>query len=230
MSTILKLLMAALTFFTACDVSAQGWEKLENLPETEFSVITEIDGTLYAASGNTLYTSQDNGESWTDSEFTNDEEVTIICLTGFGDKIYAGTTDGVYSAPSDAVHDSEWNHDIFTLPVTSFAKKDDTLYASVYGFGAMVLNGTAWMNFSTGLPNNSQNVAKLVATDEALFALAGGNGTFYKYDFAAGSWEEHFYNGDIEAGVTMDDGLAVGTTLYACNGSTILRSDDGGET
>ena len=221
--------MAALTFFTACNVSAQGWGKLENLPETEFLAFELIDGKLFTASGTTLYTSDDQGETWGESEFTNDEEVTVLCFTKFGGKIYAGTSDGVYSAPANDVH-SEWNHDILTLPVTSFAERDGVLYASIYGFGAMKLNNNAWMNFSTGLPTMSMNVTRIVNVAGELFAAAGGNGAYYIYDFGAGQWTEHFYFGTIEAGFEVDDAVYTNGALYVSRENNLLRSDDQGET
>lgn len=228
MSSIVKFLMTLLSLITACEASAQGWTKLENLPDNQFSAIEVIDGTLFTASGTTLYTSGDQGATWEESEFTSDEDITVICFTKFGTTIYAGTTDGVYSAPVDDVH-SEWNHDIFTLPVSSFAEKDGTLYASIYGFGVMKLNGTAWMNFSAGLPNTSQNASKIVNASGELFVMAGGNGAFYKYDFTAGQWVEDFYYGTIEAGLEINDALFYDGTLYASSQHKLLRSDDLGE-
>lgn len=219
--------MAMLSLLTACKSSAQGWTKLENLPETEFTAIEVIDGTIFTASGAILYTSDDQGATWEESVIT-DEEVNVLCFTKFGDKIYAGTSDGVYSAPADNVHNN-WNHDIFTLPISSFAEREGILYASVYGFGVMRLNDAAWMNFSTGLPTMSMNVSRIMNVSGKLFAAAGGNGAFYTYDFGAGQWVEDFYFGSISAGFEVDDAVYTNGSLYVSRENNLLRSDDEGE-
>lgn len=224
--------MAALTFFSACDVSAQGWEKLENLPETEFTVITEIDGTVYTASGNTLYTSQDNGESWTESELLDvdpEVEITVFSFFKMGETIFMGTGDGIFSSHEDDILE-HWTQEILTWPVIAFTLADDALYASTYGDG--ILKYTAdegeWNHFSEGLtpPHLVYNIMHAPA---GLYAVAGGNGAFYKYDTEAEAWTEDFYTGEMEAGVEMEDGEVVGNTMYVSSKDYLLRSDDGGE-
>jgi photosystem II stability/assembly factor-like uncharacterized protein len=228
MTTLVKLLTAVLALLSSCEASAQGWVKLDNLPETEFTAIEVIDGTLYTASGTTLYTSSDAGESWEQSLIIDLDGVYVNCFKKFNNIVYAGTSIGIFSAPADDVHGT-WTFELNLLLVTSFAEKDNTLYASISGFGILKKSAAGWLNFSAGLPNMSLNADKVVATPGHLFAMGGANGAFYDYDFTLNTWIEDFYMGNIVAGMQMDDALMVNDVLYVSNQGALLRSEDFGD-
>jgi photosystem II stability/assembly factor-like uncharacterized protein len=206
--------------------NAQEWVKITTLPETEFTVIDNIDGILVTASGNTFYMSTNGGATWQSSEYTDEEDIIVYSMTKYNNKIYLGTSIGVFSSPASLVH-QPWNLDINTLPVTSFAEKDNVLYASVGGFGIIkLINGTAWMGFSNGLPSYSMDVNKILSTPAGLFAFAGSNGTFYKYDSGMGQWVEDYYTGGTSAGFHVDDAEVLGNILYVSRYNNVMRSDD----
>jgi hypothetical protein len=215
-----------LLLFAVTGIQAQQWAKITALPETEFTMIQKVDGIIYAASGNMLYTSSDWGQTWQDAQYTNINGLIVYAFTKFNNRLYLGTSQGVFSTSVNQVH-QPWNFDINTLPVTSFAEKDNILYASVEGFGVMkLMNGTAWIGFSNGLPSYSMSVTKILSTPADLLAFAGANGTFYRYNFALGEWTEDYYIDGIAAGLHVDDAKVIGNTIYVSRYNKVLRSDD----
>lgn len=227
METFLKLLAACLTLLSSCTSSAQGWTRINALPHSEFTAFQVIDGTIYTATGNMLYTSSDNGETWNGSEFTNEEDIHIFNFKKFGNRIFAGTEKGVFSALATAV-EGLWRYDINTFEISSFAERDNRLYASIQGAGVIRYNGAGWSDYSNGLPNYSYNVSKIVDTPGELLALAGGNGTFYRFNSAQGQWTEDYYTGNFLPGLIIQDAMLLDGVLYASLYNMILRSDDFG--
>lgn len=229
MESILKFLGAVLALFASCTAEAQGWTQLDNLPAQPFTAFEVIDGKIFAASGNSLYTSTNAGETWSENDFTNQPDAFIYSFKKFGNRIFAGTTKGVFSAPANNVS-ALWNHDINTLPINGFSEKDNVLYAAVEGFGVMRYNGVFWMGMNTGLPTYSYNVEKVIATPNHLFAMAGANGTFYRYDFAQGQWvEDYFSDEGLLPGLMTQDVLMLDGVLYMSTYNMLLRSDDLGD-
>lgn len=229
MESILKFFAALLVLLTSCTTKAQGWTQLDNLPAQPFTAFEVIDGKIYAASGNSLYTSTNGGETWSETDFTNQPDAFIYSFKKFGSRIFAGTTKGVFSAPANNVS-ALWNHDINTLPINGFSEKDNVLYAAVEGFGVMRYNGVFWMGMNAGLPTYSYNVEKIIATPNGLFAMAGANGTFYRYDFAQGQWiEDYFSDEGLLPGLMTQDVLMLNGVLYMSTYNKLLRSDDLGD-
>lgn len=230
MSKIHKLFIALTICLVMQAASAQGWSKITSLPDIEFSVLEVIDGTIYTAAGKTIYTSADNGATWTNSNFTSQEDVRVSCFTKFNDKVYAGTSNGIFSSDITSVH-SPWYQDLQTEEITSFTERDNVLYASLEVYGVLKLvSPTTWVTFNTGLPSYSQSVTEVLSTPAGLLAIAGANGTFYRYDFNLNTWIEDYYiNNGIIPGLDIDDIATIGNSLYISRYNNIYRSDDMGE-
>lgn len=229
MESILKFFAAMLALLASCTAEAQGWSQINGLPAQPFTAFEVIDGKIFAATGNSIYTSTDGGDTWNASAFTNQPDAFIYSFKKFGSRVFAGTTKGVFSAPSNNVA-AMWNHDINTLPTNSFTEKDNVLYAAVEGFGVMRYNGVFWMGMNANLPTYSYNVEKVIATPNGLFAMAGANGTFYRYDFVQGQWiEDYFSNDGLLPGLMTQDVLLVDGVLYMSTYNMLLRSNDLGD-
>lgn len=230
MSTIVKLFVSLCLYFTTQTIAAQGWVKITGLPEKEFSALEVIDGTLYTATGKTLYTSTDEGSTWAQSNFTSQNNVRVRCFKKFNGKIYAGTSKGIFSADIESIHDA-WSYDLQAEHINSFTERDNVLYASMEVFGTLILNGTAWMPFTTGIPDYSMSVTEVLNTPAGLLAIAGANGTFYRFNFNQNTWIEDYYiNNGLSAGLDVDDIISIGNNLYVSRFNNIYRSDDMGET
>jgi len=222
-----KTLVFICTLFIAPTVGAQVWERIMDLPAAEFTALEVIDGSLYAASGNDLYISSDSGGTWTHSLITPQENIWISCFRKFNGRIYAGTSSGIFSASS---HAGIWSRDLQTEQVNSFTEKDGVLYASTEVFGVLKYNGAGWVPFNAGLPSYSRSVTEILDTPAGLLAIAGANGTFYRYNFTQSVWIEDYYSDSgFMAGIDVDDIINVGDTLYVSRYNSIYRSDDLGE-
>ena len=228
MKTI-KNAMAMLLWLFGVSATAQQWTKVENLPETEFTALEIIDGIAFAASGNTLYYSHDNGENWQSALIASTALVPGY-FKKFGDTLYLGMQGfgGVYAAPFDHP-EGPWVKNGALPEVSSFAEYNGTLYASTMGFGIYRLNANhSWSPFMNGLPNYSYNVSKILATPQSLMVTAGGNGTFYKYNFTTNQWEEDYYGSTYLPGLSIHDAIWADNRLYVSNANRLLRSDDNG--
>lgn len=227
MSTIIRRCLAIATCLITQASIAQQWSNINGLPAKEYSALEVIEGTLYTAAGNTLYTSSDKGATWTHSDFTDEDQARVRCFKKFNGRVYAGTSHGIFSAVLGAVH-TPWQHDLQTQEVNSFAERDNVLYASMEVFGILKLNGTsAWVPFTTGIPNYSMSVTEILNTPDGLLAIAGANGTFYRYDFDGSTWVEDYYvNDGFLSGLDVEDIAAAGSSLYASRYNNIYRSDD----
>lgn len=230
MNRMKQLLHTAVFGLFSLTAAAQGWIKIGNLPSTEFSALEVIDGRIYTVSGKKLFVSADNGQTWSQSVFTNQNNVRVSCLKKFGNKIYAGTSKGIFSADISAVGNI-WSQDTNSFEVNSFTEKDGTLYSSQEVYGVLRLIDDTWTAFSTGIPNYSGSVTEVLDTPAGLLAIAGANGTFYRYDFTKNIWIEDYYvKNTISAGLYFDDLIVAGNSLYASQYRRIMRSDDLGET
>lgn len=229
MSTLVRYIFLLWICLAAQTADAQAWERITELPNTAFTALEVIDGTIYAASGTKLYISTDKGLNWEESVFADQEDMWATCFKKFNGRIYAGTTEGIFSAEIGMIH-SLWNHELQTENTTSFTERDNVLYASLDVFGILKLNGTGWVPNSTGLPAYAMSVTEVLSTPAGLLAIAGANGTFFRYDFTQGTWMEEFYSDDTVAEMQMDDIANVGNTLYVSRTNTVYRSDDLGET
>ena len=229
MKRIKQALYVAIFSFLSTTASAQEWVKIESLPSSEFSAMEVIGGKIYTITGKKLFTSTDGGQTWNQSVFTNQNNVSVNCLKEFNGKIYAGTSKGIFSAPINAAGGT-WNQDINSFEVNSFAEKNGTLYASMEVNGVIKLDGTTWTAFSNGIPSYSKSVTEVLDTPAGLLAISGANGTFYRYDFAKKTWIEDYYiKNTINAGLSFDDIIVAGNSLYVSQYRRIMRSDDLGE-
>jgi hypothetical protein len=223
-----KKLFKILLLIMAMPLLAQEWARVPNLPQTEFSALEVIDGIIFTATGNRLYFSHDNGETW---------QLSVIAqlplmpgqIKKFGNTLFIGMNgQGIYSAPFDHP-EGPWTQQIGFLEVSSLVERDNVLYASSDGYGIYKRNNNGtWTPFMNGLPNYSNNVGRLVSTPESFIAVAGGNGTFYRYNFTANQWEEDYYYGTYAPGLQINDIEWVGNTLYVSSRNRLLRSDDAG--
>lgn len=230
MKHISKNIVLLCLYLFAPTLFAQSWERIASLPQTEFSALEIIDETIYAASANHLYVSSDSGFTWTQSIITTNSDIWITDFAKFNGRIYAGTSIGIFSVNIDAASNL-WNHDLQTEQINSFTEKDGVFYASAEVFGVLRFTGFGWVPFNAGLPTYSMSVTEILDTPGGLMAIAGANGTFYRYSFTQNAWIEDYYFGNgFMAGIDVDDLTVVGDILYAARYNSVYRSDNLGET
>lgn len=227
MKTAIKLLIVLLLAFTTA--AAQPWTRVAGLPQTEFTALEVIDGTLLAAAKSKLYYSND-GQHWEQATIAQ-AVVEPSCFAKISGRLYVGTmAHGIYSAPMDNLSGA-WRHDTGTLAVSSFLEKDGYLYISTLGYGLYKMNNVGvFKAISNGLPNYSFNVSKVINAPTGIIATAGANGTFYRYDEAANSWTEDLYSHTYSPGLHVDDALRIGDAIFVSRNNRLLRSDNSGQT
>jgi len=205
------------------------WTKINAIPTQDIVALSVYGNTIFAATdSNLIYKSIDGGTNW-DPIIVNNSPVVIITLKVIDDTIYVGTNSHgiLYSADNGL---SWFNKGSNLLPVTGIVKKGNDLYACTLGSGVLIYNQSVgnWIPFNNSLPSYSVNVYCMLSTSISLFIAAGANGTFYRYDFNANAWNEEYYNGHLSPGLLIQKLINNSDTLFAVNGSRIIRSEDNG--
>ncbi len=213
-----------LAFFTSPAVSAQEWTRIVALPETEFTCIKVIEGKIYTASENMLYTSTD-GIAW-QAEVITDDLITPTAIEVFNNTLYLGTFfNGVFQ--KNLTSNTTWSQSLSGIAVSSFTVHNSELYLSTFGAGIYKKGNTNWQNINYNLPTFSYNVSKIASINNILYAFAGGNGTFYSFSPNQLSWNVHYYFGALAPGFIADDVIKTNSnTVYVTRGNALLRSDD----
>jgi hypothetical protein len=205
------------------------WIKLQE-PKQGVNVLELINNTIYAGVGNNLYTSNNEGATWTSSEIGKAGLANITAIKVFKNIIYTGTSaSGIFSS-NDGGKTWANNNPLFSTRVTSFAELNNNLYAASSGDGVFFLNQAQnkWEPYNNDLPQafTSYDVFKIVSTGNTLLAAAGVNSTFYHYDFTNNKWIESALpkTGSYLVDVIHDNGviLGIGTELK------IIRSTNNG--
>lgn len=221
---ITYLLLGFMTLFLNL-VQAQSWERVTTLPTLEFTALYQHQNTLYTAADNKLYTSSD-GIHWS-SEVIHPLPILPTCITVFDDTLYVGTTDsGLYYKKLNDT--GVWRHALLGLHISHFLVHQGTLHLCSQGSGVWKNIAGTWNNLTSDLPTYSYNVTKIVSVNNQLLALAGANGTFYRYDSISGRWIEDYYAQGYQPGLIMDDALLDNGTLWAASGRHLIRTEDEG--
>lgn len=232
MTTRYSVLLGFFIFFHL--VARAQWVRLPQLAGQGFVSLQTWRDTLYAASmGHEVYRSADGGQTWT--AFSVSAGVDIRYFEVKDGVFYAGTLDhGLYRSTDRA---QTWQAmtglPTYNLPVTSLTQVGQWLYATTDGSGVYGLapGQTTWEPLNTGLPTYSYNVHASILAGDRLIIAAGANGTYYRYDAQARTWQEHFYFGmlrpamDIHQLVVLPSG-----TLFGVRWNMVVRSDDGAQT
>ncbi|WP_308992444.1 T9SS type A sorting domain-containing protein [Mariniflexile litorale] len=225
MNLIIKLFASALILCYFLNSSAQEWELVKGLPQIEFSSIISSNNKIYAASQNNLYVSSD-GVNWQVQQI---HPISILptCMIIVNNLLYVGTMEnGVYY--KTLATESSWSHALLGLQISSFEMHDGSLHVSSLGSGVWKNVLGTWNNMTFNLATYSYNVSKIKSIDGTLFAFAGSNGTFYKFNSNTNNWKEYFYGATYAPGLTINDALFTNNTILLSNGNRLLRSDDSG--
>ncbi|MEN3324613.1 T9SS type A sorting domain-containing protein [Mariniflexile soesokkakense] len=225
MNQIIKLFVFGITFIFFTNSTAQEWELAKGLPQIEFSSIISSQNKIYAASQNNLYISSDE-INW---QIQQIHPISILptCMTVVDNVLYIGTmSDGVYYKTLAA--DSSWRHALLGLQINSFEMHDGLLHISSLGSGVWKNVSGTWNNITYNLASYSYNVSKIKSLNGTLFAFAGSNGTFYKFNPNTSNWEESFYGTTYAPGLSINDAIITNSSILLSNGNRLLRSDDSG--
>lgn len=223
------ILLIVISIITFSETHAQ-WMKITNIPTQEIVAVTNANDTLFAASGtNLIYKSVNSGVTWSELAIIG-QSINIYSLKIIDGKIYIGTlNNGIFMSADFGVTFTNYNA---SLPaVSGFEKFNGNIYASTVGSGVYKYNPNEnnWLPFNNQLPSNlSYNVDAIVSSSDRLVIGAGGNGTFYHYDFTNSQWTLGYYYGNLVPGLIINKIINCSDTLFAINRSRIIRSNNGG--
>lgn len=222
---------------------ASTWKSADRgLARTRINAIAANGGKLFAGADGGLFTSSDQGSTWSDgSVVLTDRYRDITAVTAHGNDVYAGDINGYVYYSSD--NGDTWNDRGIVkegCTVSSFAFIGDNLFASTKSYLPDVAGGVfestdkgqVWRPVNNGRPtlaDTNTYVSALAVVGTSLFS-GGAHGVYRSNDNGA-NWSQ------VNSGIGGNYGYAVrslavrGTELFAAVEDTgIYRSTDNGNT
>ncbi len=153
-----KFLLPIFCIFTFTIANAQ-WQKTNGPLGGPVSVVTTSPGgQIFAGTGGGIYTSINNGDTWT--FFSNGFSGKITAIAFYSNFIFAGTDNGVYRSSDNGANWVAINNGITILQVTSLAiSPGGVIYAGTLdytnysgGIYRSVNNGDTWTSIKNGMP------------------------------------------------------------------------------
>lgn len=126
-----------------------------------------------------MFTSSSNGSSWISLAITpGSTNLFINSLAVSGDKLFAGTSVGLFFSTDGGANWLASNTGIAKSTVRSFVYRGSQLFAGTSGNGVFQStdNGANWRAINTGLSNS--DVWPLLISNDNLFAGTFGGGGF----------------------------------------------------
>ncbi|MFA6261468.1 MAG: T9SS type A sorting domain-containing protein [Bacteroidia bacterium] len=224
-STLLTISVILFHFHT----SYAQWTRVNVIPNQDIIALAMLGDTLIAASDtNFIYKSWDGGISWTTVTISS-QPILLNTLITIGNTMYVGTfNDGIFSSNNGG---AAWKHTGANLPaVSGIESHSGRIYASTLGDGVFIFDSISddWVALNDSLPSYSFNVNTILSIHNELLIGAGANGTLYRLNQNANSWGEEFYYGILRPGLQIQKLMTDSNSIYAVNGSRIIRSDDDG--
>ena len=227
---LLPSLFVGCLLLAAAPAALAQWTAVPAVPARPVVALGARGDTLIAAMDTSLvYRSTDGGINWSAVALSEPAAVGHS-LTILDDTLYLGTLDhGLFRS---ADRGASWSFMGPGLPqaVTDVTRFNGILYASTDGAGVRRYDAASgnWQAFNNGLPTFSNNVSTILVAGNRLMIGAGGNGTYYVYDFNAGNWIEQYYYGTYLPALDVNEILNTSDTLYAVNRNHLIRSNDAG--
>lgn len=209
------------------------WQRVAQVPDSEFTALCAAGDTFFAASVNRVYFTTDGGSQWnTTAEIAPQVDI-IISLHFAHGRLYVGTGfDGVYSSTNLG---QSWQADnagltgLGAFNISGFAVRGDSLYAGTYGakvFAKRISTNSPWSAYSAGM--HWGNVESIANVNDTLYAGSGGNSTLSRQAYPSHAWTESplgVFDG------TSNSLLAItrhGGALLAAGNTGLYRSTDNG--
>ncbi|MBL8003608.1 MAG: hypothetical protein JNL36_00800 [Candidatus Kapabacteria bacterium] len=212
-------------------ISVAQWTIIANLPSTEFSSLASKDSLFYAATlSNILYKSTNFGEDWEQIEIEGNN-VVIEKIEIIDSIVFIGTKNtGIYESNNFGQTFTKTFQ--FTLPISDFVKRGNTIYAASLGNGVYVRGATSneWSEFNSSLPLNvAGNVTNILSTKDYLFIASGGNGVFHQFSTIDNRWKPGYFYGNLAPGLQITDAINLSDTIFVVNGNRVIVSTNDGQ-
>ncbi|MBI1760638.1 MAG: hypothetical protein HYR56_04295 [Acidobacteria bacterium] len=196
------------------------------------NTVHKDNGVLYAGVNDGIFTSRDEGQTWTRGAIANIPG--IVCFLSYDGKVYAGainvsvgTSAGVYVSSDQGATWTRASNGLGAGSVWRIINAGNTLYAAVLGSGVFrsTDGGANWTAANNGL--GTLSVWDIVAQGNNLFIGTTTQGVYRSND--GGQTWMAARNG-LPTGATVFSVITVGNTLLAgVNGQPVYRSEDNGQ-
>ncbi len=197
------------------------------LPNISIYAITSSGANLIIGTNNGIYLSANNGSSWTNFSNGLPSKLIFNVLLVDSNRIFAGTSTGMFKATIEGSSISSWQTDTVGWPkntsVSSIAIRDSNIFAgsningTTTGKGVYTskINGTSWTAFNKGLPASLTGVSSLAISGSNIFA--GTNSGVYLSSDNENSWTP------VDSGLPLNENI---NSLIISNGNLFAGTID----
>ena len=202
---------------------------LDTLPSGVFNAfsVAMFGGKLFLGCQNGVFTSTNNGGTWTGP--LSGISYAVYTFTSIGSTVYAGNSSGLFSMP---VSGSSWTTVSSTYGVTALFSNSTGLFAGVTSQSGFVNNGillstnggTTWSPRSTGVA--ATTIHSMLNNGSTLFALTKGQGLYSSTDNGT-TWTLSSANAVGYDAQSQNLGIINGK-LFASSSTGLLTSTDNG--
>jgi hypothetical protein len=184
------------------------------------TAVRHINNVLFAGqNGGGVFTSLDNGSTWTASALTNTQ---VMDLAVIGNAVFAAAANGVYTSSDNGATWTTVNSGLPSTYVLNLFAEGTTLYASTASGVAVSSNmGQSWTTI------NSQMVSSIIRHNGKLFITSNSAGVYRSSDNGA-SWVP--VNAGIAGKNCSSLGSAGGRILLGTHQGGVYASSDDGDT
>ena len=154
----------------ATTTSGLNWTQAASLSSSTVHKLAVSGSTVYAASSTGLYSSTNNGSTWTLVGGGLPTGVDFNNIAVNGSNIYVASSNGLYYSTNSGTSWTATTSSSIALAV-ALAVSGNNLFASDFGYGVSLStdNGSSWTTVNSGLPSNG-SVLSLTASGSNIFA------------------------------------------------------------
>ncbi len=194
---------------------------------------SNIFASIYSQDGSDLYSSSNNGDSWSKLNVISSAYVTTVLING--SYIFAGTNGkGIRLSSDNGVNWKRINTGLTDSNITSLSIMGSNIFAGTYSKGIFLSkdSGNNWIAASNGLVGGPE--VDCFAVKDSIVYAGTNNGVYFSSDTGA-HWLRA--NTGLPGGVKITSLIIKGSDLFAgifrydfYPGYGVYRSSDGGNT
>jgi photosystem II stability/assembly factor-like uncharacterized protein len=218
----LKALVSCLLLGSVSTVSGQ-WSS--SGPHGGPATALTVSGTnVFAGTGNGVFKSTDNGQTWTSANSTIEHKM-VTALTSDASGIYAGTAShGIFFSSNSGSSWTPKNNGLSNMNIVSLFTADNGIFAGTPdGVFFTSDGGTNWMLRNSGI-TPSYTINSFAQMGDTIYGGSYGLG-LYMTDNSGTSWTNV---SSVPSGIFVYNVIAVGNTLVAGTSNGVYRSADRG--
>ncbi|MGZ4017265.1 MAG: T9SS type A sorting domain-containing protein [Mucilaginibacter sp.] len=187
------------------------------------NVVKTVGSTMYAGTGNGVFRSADNGQTWSAANSGMARKGTHA-LAVAGNTIYAGTDyDGVYYSTNDGANWSAKNTGLNNLNIISLFSSTAGMFVSNSN-GIYFSSGGAWTSANNGIPSNYP-IYTFAQMGDTVFGGTYGLGLYFTTN-NGGSWVQA--GGGFPANTFVYALITDGNNIYAGTSAGVYKSGNRG--